>query len=82
MIAIQSNEVKTRFAEVLLKVESGQEVGIPRHDKLIAKLLPCSTKTNESCNKKPAIQKLKVFRKNKLAAGETIADLRDEGRFF
>lgn len=80
MIAIQSNEVKTRFAEVLRKVESGQEVGITRHGKLIAKLLPCGTKANEPSNKKLAIQKLKAFRKHRLVAGETIADLRDEGR--
>ena len=80
MIAIQSNEVKTRFAEVLRKVESGQEVGITRHGKLIAKLLPCSTKATESSNKKLAIQTLKAFRKHKLAADETITDLRDEGR--
>ncbi|TXH72152.1 MAG: type II toxin-antitoxin system prevent-host-death family antitoxin [Thiothrix sp.] len=80
MIAIQSNEVKTRFAEVLRKVESGQEVGITRHGKLIAKLLPCGIDARDPSSKQLAIQKLKAFRKHKLAAGETIADWRDEGR--
>lgn len=80
MIAIQSNEVKTHFAEVLRKVESGQEVGITRHGKLIAKLLPCGVEITESSNKISAIQKLKAFRKHKLPAGETLADWREEGR--
>lgn len=77
MIVIQSNEVKTRFAEVLRKVESGQEIGITRHGKLIAKLLPCEA---EPSSKRVAIQKLKAFRKHKLAVGESIAEWRNEGR--
>ena len=80
MIAIQSNEVKTRFAEVLRKVESGQEVGITRHGKLVAKLLPYGAEGSDASNKKLAIQQLKAFRKKKLDLGETIADLRAEGR--
>lgn len=77
MIVITSNEVKKRFAEVLRKVESGQEIGITRHGKLIAKLLPCET---EPSIKQTAVQKLKAFRKHKLAAGKSIADWRNEER--
>lgn len=81
MITPQSDKAKSRFSDMLYEIENCQKTDIISHRKLIAKLLPCGTKINESSHKKLTIQRLKEFRKCILVTGETIAELRGEGRY-
>lgn len=80
MLAIKSNEAKIRFAEMLRKVEAGQEIGITRHGKLIACLSPYQEQQRKPSERNKIINKLKTFRKHKLAEDEPIAEMRTEGR--
>jgi len=79
MISLQSNEIKNHFAEILHKVQLGQEVGITHQGKLVARLLPCQQPT-QSSNHHDAIKKLKKFRKHRLMECESITEMREEGR--
>ncbi len=75
MLTMQSNEIKARLAEVLRKVEAGQEVEITRHGKAIARLTPM--KQQESLQQySSAVDKMQGFKKHVLAKDESIADFR------
>lgn len=79
MIHMQSNEVKAHLSDVLRKVEAGQKIAITRHGKVVAYLSPVPSPEGEA-QRKAVIDQLLAFRRIKLADGESIAELRDEGR--
>lgn len=79
MIRMQSNEVKAHLSDVLRKVEAGQKIAITRHGKVVAYLSPALTQDNDAAQK-AIIEQLLAFRRIKLAAGESIAELREQGR--
>ncbi len=78
MITLQSNHLKTHLSEVLRKVEAGQEIAITRHGKIIACLSPW--KSGDKHVQKAAVQTLLNYRKVPLPPGETIEEMRREGR--
>lgn len=79
MIRMQSNEVKAHLADVLRKVEAGQKIAITRHGKVVAYLSPVLAQGSDPMQK-AVIEQLLAFRRIKLAEGESIAELREEGR--
>ncbi|MBE9549640.1 MAG: type II toxin-antitoxin system prevent-host-death family antitoxin [Proteobacteria bacterium] len=60
MLTMQSNEIKARLAEVLRKVEAGQEVEITRHGKTIARLAPMQ-KQESLQDYTSAVEKMQAF---------------------
>lgn len=79
MLTMQSNEIKARLAEVLRKVEAGQEIEITRHGKAIARLTPMKKQKNLQ-QYSSAVIKMQAFNKHELAKGESIADFRKDAR--
>lgn len=79
MFMMQSYEVKTKLADVLRKVEAGQEIAITRHGKIIARLSPWIA-TNGVQDRVNAVERMRCFRRKRLLAGESIAEMRVEGR--
>jgi antitoxin (DNA-binding transcriptional repressor) of toxin-antitoxin stability system len=79
MYMMQSNEVKAKLADVLRKVEAGQEIAITRHGRIIARLSPWIG-SNEGNARASAVEKMHHFRRKQLAKGESIAEMRAEGR--
>lgn len=79
MYMMQSNEVKTKLADVLRKVEAGQEIAITRHGKIVARLSPWVV-SNDGNTRSIAVEKMRHFRRKQLAKGESIAEMRAEGR--
>lgn len=80
MLAMPANEVKSQLSEVLRKVESGEEVLISRHGKVVARLSPWNNRKQNIMSRLEAIEALKHFERLPLQEGETIADLVAEGR--
>ncbi|MCF6262312.1 MAG: type II toxin-antitoxin system prevent-host-death family antitoxin [Xanthomonadales bacterium] len=76
---MQSNEIKARLAEVLRKVEAGQEVEITRHGKAIARLTPMQKQASLQ-QYSLAVVKMQGFNKHALAKDESIADFRKQGQ--
>ncbi len=70
-------QAKTHFPELLVRVETGEEVTITRHGKAVARLLPIEP------NMKPdllsTINELRQFNKGRYA-GAPISELIAEGR--
>ena len=79
MLTMQSNEIKARLAEVLRKVEAGQEVEITRHGKTIARLAPIQKQASLQ-DYTSAVVKMQSFNKVVLGKGENIAELQKKGR--
>lgn len=74
-------EAKARLSELLDLVESGEEVVIHRHGKPVARV----TKERSEARQREidaAIEGLRNFPRIKLAPGETIKDLINEGRKY
>ena len=78
MITMKANQVKTHLAEVLRKVEQGQEIAITKHNRTIARLTPWNENSKETKN--AAVKALLQLKKIPLKAGESIESMRDEGR--
>ena len=79
MFTMSSNEIKARLAEVLRKVEAGQEVEITRYGKAIARLTPMRKQTSLQ-DHSLAVINMQSFKKYILTKDERIADFRKVGR--
>ncbi len=76
---IGAYEAKTRFSELLERVESGESLTITRHGMPVAHLVPVRTQSSAE-ERRAAIAAIRnLSRKNKLK-GVTIKDLKSEGR--
>ncbi len=78
MPEIGAYEAKTRFSEILRRVERGERFVITRHGRPVAVLEPVSPARQRDV--KEVIEALKEFRKNKTLGGLKIKDLIEEGR--
>ncbi len=78
MPEIGAYEAKTRFSELLRRVEKGERFVITRHGRPVAVLEPVSPARRRDV--KEVIEALKEFRKNKTLGGLKIKDLIEEGR--
>lgn len=80
MLSMQAHEVKTQLSEVLRKVEGGEEILISRHGKIVAQLSPCNTRKLKIRSRLEAVGAMQHFKRIRLPKGETIDELRTEGR--
>jgi prevent-host-death family protein len=78
MAEIGAYEAKTRLAELLNRVESGERITITRHGRPVAELVPVSGAPEMTVEE--AIQGLLEFRKGRSLGGLRIRDLIEEGR--
>lgn len=79
MIEVGVYEAKTRFSELLKRVEEGETVLVKRRDKVVARLVP--DEEDLARHRQRAIEKIKALRPS--FAGMTVKDIlagRDEGR--
>jgi prevent-host-death family protein len=84
MITVGSFEAKTKLAELLDKVESGEVVTITRHGRAVARLMPMSTGDREA-RMQDLIDEIVRTRKGKdrgAKPGTTIAELIKAGRRY
>lgn len=70
-------QAKTHFPELLVKVETGEEVTITRHGKAVARLLPVDPVLKPDLHE--IINELRQFHKGRYA-GAPISELIVEGR--
>ena len=83
METVGAFEAKTHLSELLQKVEAGREFTITRHGKPVAKLTPITHDDKASrarCG--AAVDALMSMPRARLAKGETIKQLIEEGRRF
>ena len=78
MPEIGAYEAKTKFSELLRRVEKGERFVITRHGRPVAVLEPVSPARRR--NVKEVIEALKEFRKKHTLGGLKIKDLIEEGR--
>ena len=74
---IGAYEAKTRLAELLTRVESGERITITRHGRPVAELVPVSGAPEMTVEE--AIREMEAFPKVSLG-GLRIRDLIEEGR--
>jgi prevent-host-death family protein len=72
-------DAKTHFAELLERVETGEEVTITRHGTPVAKIVPVKKK-HTVAERRQAIERMKERRKGLSLGGLKIRDLINEGR--
>ena len=72
-------EAKTRFSELLERVESGESLTITRHGTPVAHLVPVRPRSTRE-QRKAAIVALRNLSKNNKLKGLKIKDLIAEGR--
>ncbi len=72
-------DAKTRFSELLEKVESGEEITITRHGTPVAKLVPVKKKATPE-ERRAAIERIKKMSRGLSLGGLKIRDLINEGR--
>ena len=80
MLSMQAHEVKSQLSDVLRKVESGEEILISRHGKIVARLSPWSKRKQKISSRLEAIEAMRQFKRIRLPEGETIENLRTEDR--
>lgn len=88
MITVGAFEAKTKFSELLDRVERGEEVVVTRHGKTVARIVPDEGREAESERKAraaAALARIKALREHLRERGvsfthEEIISLRDEGR--
>lgn len=80
MLSMQAHEVKSQLSEVLRKVESGEEVLISRHGKVVARLSPWNARKQKITSRLEAIENMQQFERIQLPKGETIENLRRKGQ--
>lgn len=74
-----SYEAKTRLAELLRRVESGERIRITRNGRPVADLVPADPRTDSPPHR--AVEALLEFRSGRtLGEDLTVRDLIDEGR--
>ena len=78
MPEIGAYEAKTKFSELLRRVEKGERFVITRHGRPVAVLEPVSLARKR--NVKEVIKALKEFRKKHTLGGLKIKELIEEGR--
>jgi prevent-host-death family protein len=78
-IAVGAYEAKTHFAELLGRVESGEEVTITRHGTPIARLIPVK-KAATSEQRRAAIHRWRESAKGLSLGGLKVRSLIGEGR--
>jgi prevent-host-death family protein len=72
-------DAKTRFSELLEKVEGGEEITITRHGNPVAKLVPLRAKSTPE-QRRAAIAKWQEISKGIKLRGLKIRDMINEGR--
>jgi prevent-host-death family protein len=78
MVTVGSYEAKTRLAELLRRVESGERIRITRNGKPVAELIPTDPRADSPAR---AVEALLDFRRGReLGPDLTIRDLVEEGR--
>lgn len=85
MITVGSFEAKTKLAELLDKVESGETVTITRRGKAVAKLVPAAVDADERARRRAFIEEIKRKRDGwdkGAKAGATIPELIKSGRRY
>jgi prevent-host-death family protein len=76
---IGAYDAKTRFSELLEKVEAGQEITITKHGNPVAKLVPLRSKSTPD-QRRAAIFRWREISKGIKLRGLKIRDMIDEGR--
>lgn len=88
MITVGAFEAKTKFSELLDRVERGEEIVVTRHGKTVARIVP-DTAGEEAAQRKAqaaeALARITALREHLRASGvslplEDIISARDEGR--
>lgn len=77
--SVGAYDAKTRFSELLEKVEAGEEFTITRHGAPVARLVPV-TKKYTATERREAIERIKKLSNGLSLGGLKIRDLIDEGR--
>jgi prevent-host-death family protein len=72
-------DAKTRFSELLQKVESGEEITITRHGTPIARMVPVKKKHSAE-ERREAIKRIQEMQKGLSLGNMKIRDLINEGR--
>jgi prevent-host-death family protein len=76
---IGAYDAKTRFSELLERVETGQEITITRHGTPVARLVPVKTGSTLK-QRRSAIDRIRELRKGLSLRGLKVKDLINEGR--
>jgi len=79
MTTVGAYEAKTRLAELLEKVEAGEEITITRHGTPVARLVPAKKKTTPE-ERAAAIERITELSKSVKLGGLKLKDLVSEGR--
>jgi prevent-host-death family protein len=85
MTTVGSFEAKTKLAELLDKVESGETVTITRRGKPVAKLVPASADESERARRRALVEEIRRWRVGKdrgAGPGTTIRELIKAGRRY
>ena len=83
MSSVGAFEAKTKLAELLDRVESGETITITRHGKAVAKLIPASADEAERARKRALVEEITRWRVGKdrgAGPGTSIAELIKAGR--
>ena len=78
MITVGAFEAETHLSSLLERVAEGEEVVITKHGKPVAQLVGVAHIDRERLN--PAVEKLKLLRKQSTLGGLSWQALRDAGR--
>ena len=73
-------EARTRWSEMIDRVEKGEEITITRHGTPVVKLVPVNGRNKASV--KEAIEELRRFRRKHKLGGLTIKQMIEEGRRY
>jgi prevent-host-death family protein len=76
---IGAYDARTHFAELLERVEAGDEITITRHGNPVARLVPVRRQSTEA-ERRAAIAEMRKLAAKHSLKGLTIKELRDEGR--
>ncbi len=78
MISVGAFEARTRFAELLDKVEAGEQVVITRHQVPVARLVSAAAPDRPSVTE--AIRALREFRKGRPLSRSDLRSMIEDGR--
>lgn len=85
MSTVGAFEAKTKLAELLDRVASGETITITRHGKAVAKLVPAGVDAEERARRRALIEEIKRKRAGwdrGAKPGSTIAELIKAGRRY
>lgn len=88
MITVGAFEAKTKFSELLDRVEGGEEIIVTRHGKAVARIVPDARENDEAARKAraaEALARIRALREHFRTMGvsfsiDDIISARDEGR--